>query len=913
MKYLFLSALLFLVFDESQNLLSQCSLPTSCSSAQAGSAIAVTTSTTEIDYETVVGCVAANDILTDVAVGTKVYDYAMRFYIKFSAAPESENILLHTSSLHDGEPIVTLYDGSCAMGDVFYTSLPDRSPNTDLIYVSNGGGTYIAEFLIPLSEVTTDSVEVVVDIAALGEVSSCDLIGYDGKHELSSFEVVARTSPLTEEVFLPGESVTFLIRSEFIRPADFSGEWLHSVIPTFGTGWDLQSVELAEVLLSSSTSIAPIWYDDSNCPLESAVSLGNFCIYENDEGQSVLCNMLTENCPCRYQGVVAGQSMPPGWVLLTTNSSCGQGCSPSLSWGGGASTIAVEMELTLKVRDAATSGEDLQINLARFSDAVTGCYVPGNEICEPEFTVRSPVWQVADDSVSFVVLSTSAGKVCTDSTVLVDLHLLNISEGEYFMQLVPEDGLIATTPPTIYTASTTIGIDVQNTAADDRVLEVQVWELVGTDSILMSTVDVTVRPVYEVFVSELTVCFGSCTGLVITDNHGGNGLYDLEGGLIICAPDTLPKAVMAVSEFCGVDTDTVRLTVLDEIEVALTTPRPVCMNGMVETGDDQYLIVLDTITGGTAPYDISWQSNPLHTATEVDGKFALLLNEESISSIFSRRIRITVQDSVGCEQDTLVILEILDDVEIDEGVFCKDGIYDPSQPEILLELPAVEGRERRDVTWLKLGTIVSGPVTDSTYIVNEEESNTVGEVQVRAVVEYDDGCENEIDFDFLIFTGTRMFTSNIVDFEVDFAPEPAIAILSVMWDFGDGNTSDEFFPTHIYEASGAYEVTMQAIDMCDTSVWTSTVLVIGTDVYDMEQYSAVAIYPVPASVSAVLTCPPALVGQQYTIRDVTGVCVAEGATEGVTTVIELSHIASGLYILTMVHENEVFTCKIIKE
>lgn len=45
---------------------------------------------------------------------------------------------------------------------------------------------------------------------------------------------------------------------------------------------------------------------------------------------------------------------------------------------------------------------------------------------------------------------------------------------------------------------------------------------------------------------------------------------------------------------------------------------------------------------------------------------------------------------------------------------------------------------------------------------------------------------------------------------------------SYLWDFGDGNTSTESNPSHIYESSGVYVITLTAYGECDTVTTTST-------------------------------------------------------------------------------------------
>ena len=55
---------------------------------------------------------------------------------------------------------------------------------------------------------------------------------------------------------------------------------------------------------------------------------------------------------------------------------------------------------------------------------------------------------------------------------------------------------------------------------------------------------------------------------------------------------------------------------------------------------------------------------------------------------------------------------------------------------------------------------------------------------------------------------------------------------SFVWDFGDGNTSSEENPTHIYDTDGTYTVTLNATNNCGTVTTTETVVVVSIPVAD---------------------------------------------------------------------------------
>lgn len=68
----------------------------------------------------------------------------------------------------------------------------------------------------------------------------------------------------------------------------------------------------------------------------------------------------------------------------------------------------------------------------------------------------------------------------------------------------------------------------------------------------------------------------------------------------------------------------------------------------------------------------------------------------------------------------------------------------------------------------------------------------------------------------------------------------------ITWDFGDGNTSDQLQPTHTYQASGTYLVTLsiRSDSSCITSTKTKTVIVFGKPRADFEYSSSCVNTPI---------------------------------------------------------------------
>lgn len=73
-----------------------------------------------------------------------------------------------------------------------------------------------------------------------------------------------------------------------------------------------------------------------------------------------------------------------------------------------------------------------------------------------------------------------------------------------------------------------------------------------------------------------------------------------------------------------------------------------------------------------------------------------------------------------------------------------------------------------------------------------------------------------------------------------------IGATSFEWDFGDGNQSTLREPSHIYDSSGEYTVSLKAKNQCDSSEYRSDIIFTKVSVDDIE-YERILVYPNPGS------------------------------------------------------------------
>ncbi len=153
----------------------------------------------------------------------------------------------------------------------------------------------------------------------------------------------------------------------------------------------------------------------------------------------------------------------------------------------------------------------------------------------------------------------------------------------------------------------------------------------------------------------------------------------------------------------------------------------------------------------------------------------------------------------------------------------------------------------------------------------------------------------------------------------------------VLWDFGDGTTSTEFMPFHIYEANDTYEVTLTITnaDGC-TSTFTSNVNVTTNEFVGSPEYSLttatnkpekavqkVKVYPNPATdnVSVQFTLPQA---GDYDLRvlDINGKVLKDLKDKGTQGVniknMTLDRLTNGMYFIQITSGQSTITTKFLK-
>lgn len=131
------------------------------------------------------------------------------------------------------------------------------------------------------------------------------------------------------------------------------------------------------------------------------------------------------------------------------------------------------------------------------------------------------------------------------------------------------------------------------------------------------------------------------------------------------------------------------------------------------------------------------------------------------------------------------------------------------------------------------------------------------------------------------------------------------------WDFGDGKTSDEINPTHVYDSNGTYIVILTVSNQCgETEV--SFTYVVNVSAVTEADFGLMKVYPNPASDYITISIDN-LLGDDInlTIIDVQGKIVANEKINTGTHTINTTNLLNGTYMLRLSSSEASFIKKIV--
>ena len=260
--------------------------------------------------------------------------------------------------------------------------------------------------------------------------------------------------------------------------------------------------------------------------------------------------------------------------------------------------------------------------------------------------------------------------------------------------------------------------------------------------------------------------------------------------------------------------------IIDE-EFTIIEPQEIEISGIITNAED-----CDNPNSGSIDLQVSG-GNPPYTFLWSNGE-----TTEDIINLPANNYLVTVTDSNGCSSQKEFVVTRQDDLEIilntELGAICESrDVYQNNTVSVS------GGVAPYTIVWSN--GVVSGS--------NGEIMNTNVDGSYEVTVTDFLGCSESLifnvnlpeigypEFDYTSFYFTTYGGLSIND-PITFTNQSTEEYFSVLWNFGDGNTSTEENPTHTYTARGWYDVTLTVEFILGCSYSITKTLYIGDD-YEM--------------------------------------------------------------------------------
>ena len=264
-------------------------------------------------------------------------------------------------------------------------------------------------------------------------------------------------------------------------------------------------------------------------------------------------------------------------------------------------------------------------------------------------------------------------------------------------------------------------------------------------------------------------------------------------------------------------------------EADLVTVAPLPTPGFITDINESQVVFNNTTTNGNQYFwdfgdgTVSTETNPVHTYL-MDGQYDVILTAENACG------------SVGTGVVTVTI------VSLPQPGFIAE-VRSGCAP-LTVDFQDESSESTNSWEWNFMG---------GTPATSDEQHPTVvydapGAYTVVLTVSNSSGANTLTQIEYI-----EVFSEAVADFEVTTLDDEINIVnnstnaTGFVWSFGDGTTSTEANPIHVYTASGDYTISLTAIGLCGTVTTTRTVTINITNILEAEKVAFFEVYPNPGS------------------------------------------------------------------
>ncbi|MEL6651933.1 MAG: PKD domain-containing protein [Bacteroidota bacterium] len=438
------------------------------------------------------------------------------------------------------------------------------------------------------------------------------------------------------------------------------------------------------------------------------------------------------------------------------------------------------------------------------------------------------------------------------------------------------------------------------------------------------------------------------------DLPNGSATVSIDGGtgILSYSWSTIPMQTSATAtalsfgQYSISITDEIGCSSIDSVQISTTPPFTSGVNVVSTSCGQDNGTATAMMNGGTAPFSFVWNSQPnqySQTATDLaPGTYV-----------------VQITDSAGCSDQISFNIEASQGPSLQvsaENTSCEEangsislGVIDANGP-VQYSWSGLPNEQGSSVQGLSAGTY-HFTITDSlSCVISDSVSlNNVGEIPQLALGEDQTICDSlyldasVVDgsswnwssgqqtegiwvsgsgtYAVLVENQAGCVANDTIEITREYLPEQSISILqdaslllryqfqvnpsnqasgvSYLWDFGDGNTSQQMNPIYTYIQPGTYVVSLSAINECGQSMEQDSVQILTTSISDIPTL-AYALYPNPSKETSLLQWEKQADGILW-IYDAQGKLIqqTEIVAQQQEQQLDASKLASGLYFLRL--------------